>query len=578
MADAHAYRLDEPARRRGVVVAGDASHLLSRLDAGKPVQVGILGSSVGEQGGCLGTIQPGKQCSVYSGIDPYAKPGWGLPRRRSFAGFLVRMLHWINATWPHQEHGIFNGAMGAKPLAAVLPCLDLHAPPRLDLVVIEPLSSGVSPMPALETVIRLLLSRRPRPTIVVLGVSLWYENDLGRDADKSTVTACSTNRGNFAKAGFIPTPPPEGAGALSDWQEQRARRQKARWSGASSSIAGGQQLAAALCQRYGLSCLSMHSALAEGVRAGRPGFSMAEVAGDCLHPLHGTLGTEYVTDVLVEWLSGSRRRHQSAAAVSAAFDPLPPPMSSAAVSSDGHRQACYTLDRAHADRYLGGDRDNRRTLPWYSVACPPGAGGCTAQQLDEAKRAASPKCPKVPSDEPMPSVWFFCLYSMAPGNRKRSPGVVAMLPAATLFVPLRPHEAVGASDGDGFCISVWHLTSYEQMGVAMLRCAGGCRCEPRTIDAHRPPAKTYGRNVSVYWEHTVWAVAHRARDECVVQLRVDERTESGGHKFKVSEVNLRRIGRAPATAAGDAGTCQAGGTMDGRRPGARPSTLPGIMR
>ena len=46
---------------------------------------------------------------------------------------------------------------------------------------------------------------------------------------------------------------------------------------------------------------------------------------------------------------------------------------------------------------------------------------------------------------------------------------------------------------------------------------------------------------------------HHAREECVLILRVNERTESGGHKFKVSDLNLRRI-RAPVSTLGD-GAC-----------------------
>ena len=536
---AHTFHLDAAERTKGIVASGEASRLLARLDAGEPVQIGILGSSVGEQGGCQ--HQPGKQCQQYDGVS-MARPGWGTPRRRPFAGYLVRFLRWINATWPHAHHGIYNGAQGAKPLSAALPCLDLHAPPRLDLVVLEPLSSGFPPRSSLETVVRLLLSRQPPPTIVLLSATLWYRHLGGEPASSSG--ACLTNRHNYAKAGFV-----DAAGALPT----------------KSSFARGERMAVALCRHYRLSCLSMYSALIDGVRSGRPGFSKTEVAADCLHPMHGTLGTEYVTDVLVEWLSSSRLRHGLDTTVPLASatrnSSLPLPLLPGAIVRDSDRQVCYTFDEATlGDRWLPDARANKRALAWHTAACPSPCGAL--QKLDEARSTPPPKCPQArrgvgstTGTSPfVPSAWFYCYLSMAPNNPKRSPGVVALRPAATLYVPLRPHEAVGASNGDDLCISLWYLTSFEQMGSATLRCGGGCSCSPREINAHRAQAQTSrGRNVSLYDEHTARVTTHHAREECVLILRVNERTESGGHKFKLSDLNLRRI-RAPVSTLGD-GAC-----------------------
>ena len=49
----------------------------------------------------------------------------------------------------------------------------------------------------------------------------------------------------------------------------------------------------------------------EGFREGWLGFSPIEVACDCLHPTHGTLGTEFVTDLLVEWSRRAREEYRS---------------------------------------------------------------------------------------------------------------------------------------------------------------------------------------------------------------------------------------------------------------------------
>lgn len=227
------FLLDAEYRSRGVSVPADLSRLIARLNYGLPVRIGLLGSSVGEQGGCF--AQPGKECQRYDGIS-LARPGWGKPDARPFQGWLVKFFHWLNATWPHPEHSIYNGANSAKPLHAALPCLDLYAPPNLDLIVMEPLSVGVK-SPLLEKVVRHLLSRRPPPTMVFVNVPLWYSNDV-RVSSKADVAlarmACGTNRRSHAW--FIGSNTTRGS---------------------STGYRGLETHVMELCRRYSQSCLSM---------------------------------------------------------------------------------------------------------------------------------------------------------------------------------------------------------------------------------------------------------------------------------------------------------------------------------
>ena len=89
-------------------------------------------------------------------------------------------------------------------------------------------------------------------------------------------------------------------------------------------------------------------------------------------------------------------------------------------------------------------------------------------------------------------------------------------------------------------MSVWHLTSYEHMGRARVRCSHGCTCEAHYIQAHAVES-WQGRNASLYKEHRVHArVSEMVPRACVVELRVDEDTTSGGHKFRVSDVQLQK--------------------------------------
>lgn len=165
-----------------------------------------------------------------------------------------------------------------------------------------------------------------------------------------------------------------------------------------------------------------------------------------------------------------------------------------------------------------------------------------------------------------PRTWFWCYYSLAldPAHQKKSPGVVALVPGATLHARLDTRmnhwgsrDQVGAVVSWEFCCvirmhhseatraqttpevvkaSIEHLTSYEGMGRAMIRCVDGCACEPQTIDAHRVDAH---RNVSVFLQHTLTITG--GSPTCGVQLQVLNESSSGGFKFKVRTITLTTI-------------------------------------
>jgi hypothetical protein len=61
-----------------------------------------------------------------------------------------------------------------------------------------------------------------------------------------------------------------------------------------------------VCAHYGQTCLSSHDALASSVHTRQPNYSLEDVAGDCLHPAHGQLGHDHVTNVLVAIRAFSR--------------------------------------------------------------------------------------------------------------------------------------------------------------------------------------------------------------------------------------------------------------------------------
>jgi len=86
-------------------------------------------------------------------------------------------------------------------------------------------------------------------------------------------------------------------------------------------------LAPARLRLPGASCLSYAEAVAPGLYANRTGFTLDDVAADCLHPNQGRYGNAYASDILRNWLRQAARRVSSAltAAGPAEAWRLPPP-------------------------------------------------------------------------------------------------------------------------------------------------------------------------------------------------------------------------------------------------------------
>lgn len=198
---------------------------------------------------------------------------WGHPRSRPFKGFMVRWLEWLNSTWPHASHRLVNSGRDAQPLSRLQPCLFAYVPNDVDVVFLEVASMYMyfDPVP-IEAVVRQLSELRPRPAIVFITIALWCK--------------CTPLCRNTPAYGVSDLPP--------------KIEQHLLWSvdGLQDSM---DVSLAALCRRYDATCLSMRRALNDSVYAHAAGFSIPEVAQDCLHPIHGSRGVDYVTDVLVHW-------------------------------------------------------------------------------------------------------------------------------------------------------------------------------------------------------------------------------------------------------------------------------------
>ena len=557
--------LDAATLARSVVHAGTATAwapVFARLDAGEPLVLGIFGASVAQNGGCLD--QPYKRCMRYDGVHSTFMR-WGEPHIRPFKGFAVRLLEHLNATYPHQRHQINNSALDATPAQNALPCLFSHLPTTLHVVILEFGSMAFHlHLRAVEGAARMLLALKPRPLLIFLSMHEWCQRH--KDRPRTLYEPGERLRGGF----IYPDTP---------WARAEAETLR-------------------VCEKYGQACLSMQRALDPNVRQKLPGFSLADVVGeDCLHPTHGVHGAEYVADVLKHAFDSARAQHRAAATPPPTPLALPGPLYGENADIGDRTARCYGFVRAADYRKTFGQSSMYRALQpieWTSVWCQqPGpyvasvASSATAEDGLSKFRypsavtsgtAGGATCAKPPKPavcprggfgtskkaanvlrhflRSPPRTWFWCYSSLAtnPAHQKKSPGVLALVPGATLLFPVDSRYSGGTSAPAGTPVSsvvrasIEHLVSYESMGVASVRCGGGCSCDVQRIDAHRTDAH---RNVSVFLQHTF--DVRGASPRCELQLQVLAETSSGGHKFKVRTVTLS----SPAAAAGSVATTAA---------------------
>lgn len=106
--------------------------LFSRLDAHAPVTLVALGSSVtARAGGCSHSI-----------IDGSASNCCGATCTSRSSGFLRSFFDYINRTWPHSEHKLFNAGVPASMPSTYVECLETWLPrdsngSSVDLFIVE---------------------------------------------------------------------------------------------------------------------------------------------------------------------------------------------------------------------------------------------------------------------------------------------------------------------------------------------------------------------------------------------------------------------------------------------------------
>ena len=488
------FGLDHNALAASVAHLGRAHAVSARLRRGLPLKVGILGASVAQNAGCFS--QPGQRCMSFN--------GQGRGRKK---GFAVRFIEAINQSWPHAQHELFNGAMDATPAQQMYPCLFTYLPPDVHIAILE--FGSMAPwlhLGAAEAIVRRLLRLRPSPAIVFLTVRRF----------------CKKN----AAAGKL----------------------KKVWRSAETGMVR-------ICAHYNVSCLSLGNAVADGMSANRSGYTMRDVAADCLHPATGKHGSAHMTDLLMNWLL--REAGDGSTLVESAS--LPSPLYSK-MSADmatvlsGKTARCYSL--GHQGEHA--PSRSKRAVAWRTASCSMSKGS-TANAVAWPPNGCSvfayerKACASYSSAASLRGLWAYCYTSLPltedlllqPGvTRKVSPGLVAVAPGALLHLTIDTRLASNMDYADKdyarskLLVSIDYLTSFERAGVVRVSCTHGCTCAETRVDAHRA-----GQAASVFEDLILNVDGSSA--ECGLQLLVLNETSSGGHKFKVRQVKVSHEQASP---------------------------------
>ena len=133
------------------------ARVFQALEAGRPIRALAFGTSVtGVGGGCTHSMLP--YCDSCCGTRVY---GPETARRQHGRGFLRMAFDWMNNTWPHADHRLYNsGRPGAGGLVNFIGCLSSWVPEAIDLFFLE-VGGTDNSRRNVERLVRLLYRMRP---------------------------------------------------------------------------------------------------------------------------------------------------------------------------------------------------------------------------------------------------------------------------------------------------------------------------------------------------------------------------------------------------------------------------------
>ena len=440
--------------------------------------------------------------------------GWALPIFR-----FLQQLGGVNGSTcstAANASAIVNAGQAARYVDNYLDCTASVVPAEADIIVVDGVN-GMSPMVGnhvkpTEKVLRRLLSLPHQPAIVLLHWMDWCACARSCQPSASNVLRKDRHRNGscYTAEGFRQS------------YEVSTRREQSSW--------------ASLARHYQFAVLSMRSAFHPLARAGQgtsnsssdddglsgDGDGPASWTSDGLHPkmcLGSWQKCRYsllIAALLNTFLADVHGGHHHWPLVGGGHD-QPLPLSAMPLRS---RASERTMP---VERCFGWGVDRRVTPPIDRRVSTPARDGWRQTSMDTAHSFDPPAhCTGRRSQQSLPT----CPKAKA-GLTAFSPGsvVVFELPVSSSTTTTAPGRSWSASLTLGF------LTSYEGMGMAVASCMRGCECEPTTVDAHRSAL------ISVV-ERLSWPVRLHG-DTCAVSVVLENRTRSGGTKFKVDSITLR---------------------------------------
>ncbi|KAL1526617.1 hypothetical protein AB1Y20_015321 [Prymnesium parvum] len=477
--------------------------LLRKLEAGEAVTILALGSSVvGAHAGCTRPLPHLARCACPKCCGSRCGR-WG------GGGWAVRLLEWVNASWPHAEHTLYNlGEPGGDFLPSLLACPASYLTFDFDLVLLDFFTAYHAGKHALiyEQAVRSLLggarSHRLGPPSVILVnffefadrhhpkstfdtfLSQFVEaqRSLARDTALHPAAAVESVLNMWH---FDDTPTLAAAlRLLRAWarRKDRALEQTDVWRNFFRDAE-----VRVLSRHYGLPAVSLAAAYGREFELHEHGVHLHDFACyDGLHPNHHARAEQMIAapliGVLQRGLAAARRLGApSAYALPAALQRLPPRSG----------KLCFDFD-AEGWSMLTGEKPTNRKVHEQSMLQ-------TAALAHVSRRDG----------------WAFVQYEPA-SNTPFKPGIVAHRAGAVLQLQLDTSATLQPK------VALQYLESFSGMGVVSGSCSG-CECEPFTVDARG----TIAHQSTNQW-HEVDVTQHPA---CELTLRV--LNTSAPTKFKL---------------------------------------------
>ena len=530
---------------------GRLERVLRKIRAGKHVVITALGASVtSDYAGAIGWMQ--RRFSLgYVGIPQKCHdipsclaPGWMLP----VVDLLSRRFSPSAGAWPplsintsHKGLTFINAGVAARKMELFADCLTSRVPASTDLFVLDAASNPLQDSARAEHTLRRLLALPNSPAVVLIHFPRWCEPEgrmpMGSSyADEARRGACYT---------------PDRLRAVAPGSNRTA-------SGRTEIVLDG------LAAHYGLPALSLRSALfASALNASTDAFFRPQaLTVDGLHPRRGAaeqerymqitaaLLSQYLWDAWQRLDARPTSTHRRAVHSHACQLPAPLMRTPTAAQNEVVMEKCFGWDAADAAPVSPNGRAAPSLLPgsfgWSRVEFDSAhAADARTAACGPAPEAQGRRLPGMP-DSSQSSAWSACVAAM---RIKPKPGLAAFSAGSVARLQLGVDGAIGAASVQ---LALTYLSSYQGMGMARIRCDGGCACESARIDAHRGSEEQVAA-VSIWRAMRMPLHLAALASSCVLVLDVLNETRSAGFKFKVSELTLVRMG-GPRTAEG-ARTC-----------------------